>query len=85
MERESTDLISLKTIPKEVKLSILKELGFGSDGIFITDSCGKKLIDPYVSEPIKVDNMLILPGSTVILDNNPISVAGYFEDHGEII
>lgn len=79
------ELISLKKMPKEVKMALLKELGLSSDGIFIVDSCGKRLIDPYISEPIRVDNMLILPGSTVILDNNPISVAGYFEDYGELI
>jgi hypothetical protein len=79
------ELISLKKMSKETKLSILKELGYDSDGTFIFKAGGLQLMDPYIREPIKVDNMLILPGSTIILDNNPLSVASYFEDHGDIL
>ncbi len=79
------ELISLKKMPKEAKLSILMELGYSSDGTFVLENNGKKKIDPYINEPIKIDNMLILPGSTVILDNNPISVTGYFEDYGDVL
>lgn len=79
------ELFSLKELPKEVKLSILKELGYDSDGTFIFVTMGVKMVDPYINEPVKVDNMLILPGSTIILDNNPISVTSFFEEHGDIL
>ena len=79
------EYISLKEIPNEVKIAILKELGYGSDGIFVLEKDGQKKIDPYTDDEIKIDNMVIVPGSEVILDNNPLSIAGYFEDHGEII
>lgn len=79
------EFISLKGLPKDVKLAILRELGYDSDGTFILDKVGKKVVDPYIQEPVKIDSMLILPGSEVILDNNPLSVTSYFEEHGEII
>ncbi|MFA5313760.1 MAG: hypothetical protein WC375_10685 [Methanomassiliicoccales archaeon] len=79
------DLISLKKMPKEAKISILIELGYGSDGTFVIGGDGSRIIDPYIQEPVKLDNMLILPGSTIVLDNNPLSVASYFEDHGDIL
>ena len=79
------ELLSLKDLPREIITGVLKELGYGSDGTFVMGKNGQKLIDPYIEEPVKVDNILLLPGSEVILDNNPISVAGYFEDHGDIL
>jgi len=79
------EFVTLKGLPKGVKIAILKELGYESDGTFILNTGGKKVVDPYILEPVKLDNMLILPGSEVILDNNPISVTSYFEEHGEII
>jgi hypothetical protein len=79
------ELLPMKDLPKEVKAAILVELGYSSDGPFVVGKDGKIVIDPYTLDPVKVDNMLILPGSEVILDNNPLSVASYFEEHGELI
>ena len=77
--------VSLKGLPKDTKISILEELGFESDGIFVYDECGKKIKDRYLDKEISLDNMLIFPGSCVILDNNPLSIAAYFEEYGEIV
>ena len=79
------DLVSLKRLPREAKILLLRELGYASDGVFVTNIDGQKVIDRYIEEPVKVENMLIMPGSDVILDSNPISIAGYFEDHPERI
>ena len=77
------ELVSLKQVSLNSKILLLKELGYGSDGEFVLDSNGKKLIDRYAEIPVKIQNMLILPGSTVILDNNEFSVASYLEEFGE--
>ncbi|OPX63841.1 MAG: hypothetical protein A4E29_00156 [Methanomassiliicoccales archaeon PtaB.Bin134] len=77
------ELFSLRTVPKDVKIAILREMGYSSDGVYISDKNGALVIDPYIDEPVKLDNMMILHGSEVILDNNPLSVASYFEDYGE--
>ncbi len=74
------ELVSLKNVRTEDKLILLRELGYDSDGTFVTDKEGEKVHDRYIDEPVRVNNMLILPGSTVILDDNPLSVVSYLED-----
>ncbi len=78
------ELISLKEISIESKKKLLKELGYSSDGDFITDSEGRKVIDKYIDIPVNINNMVILPGSTIILDDNEISLSKYIEDHGDV-
>ena len=73
--------ISLKGLSPEERILLLKELGYGSDGTYVLDEQGKILIDKYVNQPVKINNMLILEGSTLILDNNPLSIASYLEDY----
>lgn len=77
------ELFSLQSMPREAKLLLLKELGYGSDGTYVTKD-GHQVIDRYVDEAVRVDNMLIFPGSTLVLDNNPLSVASYLEEHGDV-
>jgi len=79
------ELISLKDLTHDEKLILLKELGYDSDGIHIIDKEGKKIQDPYINEIVTVSNMLILPGSTIILDNNPLSITKYMEDHPDVL
>jgi hypothetical protein len=78
------ELISLKSISKESKILLLKELGYDSDGEFVTDSKGNKVLDKYLEIPIKIERMIILPGSTVILDDNELSLSRYMEEFGDV-
>jgi len=78
------EIVRLDSLPKEVKISILNEIGYASDGFFVLDSKGNKVLDKYIQKEIKIDNMLILPGSTIVLDNNPVSVASYIEEFGDV-
>lgn len=48
------------------------------------DAEGKQVVDKYINEPVRLSNMVILPGSTVVIDDNEISMAGYMEEHGDI-
>jgi len=77
------ELISLKKVSKESKISLLKELGYDSDGEFILDFKGDKLKDRYLEISIKMDNMVILPGSAIILDDNELSLSKYLEEFGD--
>lgn len=76
-------LISLKEISLNSKILLLKELGFNSDGEYVLDSNGNKIKDKYIEIPIKIDNMVILPGSTIILDDNELSIMRYMEEFGD--
>ncbi len=80
-----TELISLKDMPKELKIELLKELDYDSDGVFVLERNGEKYLDKYIETPVKLDNMLIFPGSTIILDNNPLSISSYLEEFGDVL
>ena len=72
--------VSLKDWSYEDKKLLLNELGFDTeDGYVIKD--GKLVRDKYVNVPVKLDKMLIFPGSTIILDENQISIAMYLEEY----
>ena len=76
--------LSLKTVSINSKIELLKELGYDSDGEFVLDSEKKKYLDRYLDIPIRLDNMVILPGSIIILDNNELSLSKYLEEFGDV-
>ena len=80
-----TEIISLKDIPISCKIMLLKELGFTSDGTYVLNKSGEQVLDKYIDEPIKIENMAILPGSTIVLDDNQLSIASYLEEFGDVI
>ena len=79
------ELVSFKGAPKEFKVRLLKELGFDLDerGVYVMQN-GQKVLDKYIDKPIRLENMIIFPGSTIILDDNPLSIASYMEEYGEV-
>ncbi len=79
------ELISLKQVSLNSKILLLKELGYDSDGEFVLDSHGKKVNDVYLEIPVRINNMVIFPGSTIILDDNELSIALYLEEHGDVL
>ena len=80
------ELISLKKVSKESKINLLKELGYSSDGEFVLDLEGKKVHDKYLEEiPIRIGNMVIRPGSAIILDDNELSLSKYLEEFGDVL
>ena len=80
-----TKLISIKDMPKEFRIMLIKELGYDSDGTFVLDKQGNKYLDRYMDEPVRIDNMAIFPGSSIILDNNSLSVSSFLEEFGDVI
>ncbi|MBI2666048.1 hypothetical protein HYX13_00390 [Candidatus Woesearchaeota archaeon] len=77
------EVISLKNVSLKSKILLLKELGYDSDGDFVLDSYGRKVIDKYVGVSVRVDNMAIFPGSIIILDDNELSISSYLEEYGD--
>ncbi len=78
------ETISLKEIPLSAKLVLLKELGYGSDGEYVLEKSGEYIMDKYLDIPVRINNMMILPGSTIILDNNEFSLSAYLEEYGDV-
>ena len=79
------EIISLKEVSVESKIKLLKELGYNSDGEYVLDLKNNKVLDKYIEVPVKINNMAILPGSTIILDDNELSVSLYLEEHGDVL
>ena len=79
------ELVSIKEMSTELKQRLLKELGYDSDGTYVLDSEGEKVLDRYTKEPIVISNMAILPGSSIILDNNPLSISSFLEEFGDVL
>lgn len=79
------ETISLKEVSLDSKIALLRELGFDSDGEYVLDSNGTKVLDRYLEVPIKVNNMVILPGSVVILDDNILSLTHYMEEFPDVL
>lgn len=81
-----TELVSLKGMPRELKIELLRRLGYGSDDIFVLEpQTGKRHHDKYTGDPVRLDNMVILPGSAIVLDNNPLSISSFLEEFGDVI
>ena len=76
------ELVSLKGVSKESKIQLLRELGYDSDGKYVLKD-GQPVVDEYIDENATLDNVLILPGSTVVIVDSPLSIAAYFEEHGD--
>jgi hypothetical protein len=76
--------VSIKGLSDQERIFLLKELDYDSDGTFVLTKEGEVVIDKYINQPVKINNMIILEGSTLILDNNPLSIASYLEDHPDV-
>lgn len=78
------NFMSIKNWTKETRILLLRALDFDSDGIYVTDKKGEKILDRYSKDPVKIDNMAILPTEkeTVILDWNPLSFIQFVEEFG---
>jgi hypothetical protein len=73
--------ISLSDFSVDDKILLLKELGFNSDGEFVLNDKKERVFDKYLDISIKINNMLILPGSTIILDDNEYSLMRYMQEY----
>jgi hypothetical protein len=79
------ELVSFQTIPREAKLKILQALGYDAAGAFVIQKGGSRVHDKYTGEEVRFENCVVLPGSTIVLDNNPLSIACYLEEYGDPI
>ena len=80
---QKVETISLKQFSDEEKILLLNELEFQTDGKFVLDIKGEVIKDKYIGVPVTLKNMLIFPGSTIILDDNEISITLYLKEYGD--
>jgi len=77
------ELVPLKELSLNSKILLLKELGYNNDGEFVLNEKGEKVLDKYIDIPVRIENMIIFPGSEIILDDNELSISSYLEEYGE--
>ena len=73
----------MRNVPEEAKVELLRMLGYDSDGTWVLDSAGARVLDRYSKQPVRLNHMIIMPGSTIILEDSDLSVAQYFEEFGD--
>jgi hypothetical protein len=81
------EILSLKDAPREFRVGVAQELGYtlDPDGVHLLKG-GERALDQYSKVPLRVDNLAVLPGSdAILLDNNPVSIAWYLEEHGDVL
>jgi len=76
------EIVSIKDMPLDARAELVRQLGYEVDGKQILKD-GAPAIDPYLDQPVTLDNMAVLPGSAVLIVDNAVSFAAYFEEHGD--
>ena len=80
---EKAEVISLKQFTPSQKIMLIQGLGYQTDGKFVLDEGGEIVKDKYLGVPVQMENMVILPGSTIVLDDNELSISLYIEEYGD--
>lgn len=77
------EILSLKQLSASQREALLRELDFKTRGGLVYKANDEPLLDRYTLKHVRVDNLAIVPGSVIVLDDNPYSIASYlseFED-----
>lgn len=78
------EIVSLKEMDDESKIALLRELGYDSDGTYVLRG-GQRVRDKVTGEDVVLSRMAILPGSALVISDNPVSIADYLEDYDETL
>ena len=84
MAPEGVEVVSLGRLDSDSKIRLLRELGYDSDGTYVLKG-GQRVRDRVTGEEIALDHMAILPGSVLVVSDNPLSIADYLEDYDETL
>lgn len=79
---KSLKVLPLSDLTDDEKVQLLEALncGYGYDGQRVTQF-GLPYADPYSGHKVTLADLAILPGSAIVIGNNPISIAGYAADY----
>jgi hypothetical protein len=75
--------IKLIQLSNNDRMKVLDKLGYSvNENGFIIDRIGRKeVICRYSNETVHINNAAIMPGSLVIMNANPLTMAEYFAKH----
>lgn len=74
--------IQLFQLDNEKRVQILEKLGYevDNDGYVIDKQTKKEVICKYSKEKVHINTAAILPGSVIIINATPLTMAEYFID-----
>lgn len=78
----TVEIVSIKNMPIEARAELARQLGYEVEGRKILKN-GLPALDPYTDEPVTLDSMAVVPGSAILLQDNAVSFAAYFEEYGD--
>lgn len=81
----AVELVALDDFSLEHRILLLKSLGYSTKDGWVVDRDGGRYKDPCTGQPVSLDNMMIMPGSTVILDANDTSMNWYLANYAEAL
>jgi hypothetical protein len=80
----AVEIVNLSKWDNESKVRLLRELGYDSDGTYVLKA-GQRVRDKVTGEEVTLRRMAILPGSVMVISDNPVSIADYLEDYDETL
>ena len=81
----ANNAVKFTHIDNEQKRILLTILGYSvdSEGYLINHRTKKPHICPITNEKVKLEKASILPGSELVINTTPLSIAQYLEKHVE--
>lgn len=82
----SLEVVSLKGAPREFKVALLSDVGYGVDKQgYVVDSKGERIKDKYSGKEVHIDNMAVFPtrSPAIVMDDNLLSITSYIEEYEE--
>lgn len=77
------EVVRIQDLTRKERILLLKELGYDTDSTGKVIKDGAPWLDPFLEEQPTVENMCIVPGSALVLVDNPVSLDGYFEKYAD--
>lgn len=77
--------ITLLQLDNDKRLQVLEKLGYSidNDGFVVSKKTKKEVVCKYTNEKIHINTAAILPGSHMIVNATPMSMAQYFVEQSD--
>lgn len=77
---EPSEILELNSLRREDRVALMGELGYRVRGDLMYLPDGQPAVDRYTGEQLRLSNTAIVPGSVILIDNNPVSLAAYIAE-----
>lgn len=77
--------LELVQLDNHDRTEVLEKLGYSidNDGFVVDSKTKKEVVCKYTKKRVHISTAAILPGSTLVINANPLSMAQYFVDYNK--